>query len=260
MIKINVFLLAKIREHVYFISVVKYMLFIRQYLGLGVLCLALAVMLSGCEGEKNDPTGSEEYFKENPYSSDERTDPLPTDLDISPNIAQVGIIGQEIVFTASGGEGSFHWYVSSEDNGAVSSRGADQCVYRCKKVGNNDVLVTDDGGHFAAAHITPAADTMTVTPASVTLSGGALYVSFTVTGGTPPYSWTSGNASLGTVSYSASTSYTAGYTAVAGAYGQNTISVRDAEGRVASASVIQKFRTNNISNKAVIPMKMGIQN
>jgi len=215
------------------------MFFIRQYLGLGALCLALAVVLSGCEGEKNDPTGSEEYFKKNPYSSDERTDPLPTELDISPVIASIGIIGQEVVFTASGGSGSYHWSLSSEDNGAVSSRGANQCVYKCKKVGNNDVIVTDDGGQYAAAHITPATDTMTVTPASAALSGSSRYVSFTVTGGTPPYSWTSGNASLGTISYSASTSYTAGYTAASGAYGQNTISVRDAEGRIATASVTQ---------------------
>ena len=215
------------------------MLFIRQYLGSGVLCLALAVMLSGCEGEKNDPTGAEDYFKNNPYSSDKRTDPLPTELDILPAIAQIGIIGQEIVFTASGGDGSFHWSLSSEDNGELHSRGADQCVYKCKKVGNNDVIVTDDGGHYAAAHITPATDIMTVTPGEVVLSAGARYVAFTVTGGTPPYSWTSGNASLGTISYSAATSYTAGYTAASGAYGQNTISVRDAEGRVATASVTQ---------------------
>lgn len=217
----------------------KYMFFIRQYLGSGVLSLALALMLAGCEGEKDDPTGVDAYFKTNSYSSADRTDPLPTELDISPAIAQIGIIGQEVVFTASGGQGSYHWSLSSDDNGEVSAKGANQCVYKCKKVGNNDVIVTDDGGHYAAAHITPATDTMTVTPASVTLSSGSRYVSFTVTGGTPPYSWTSGSASLGTISYSASTSYTAGYTAVAGAYGLNTISVRDAEGRVATASVTQ---------------------
>jgi hypothetical protein len=228
-------------EMVIFKVIVKYMLFIRRFFFYSpvVLSVALAVMLAGCEGEKNDPTGAENYFKNNPYSSEERTDPLPSELEISPTSAKLGIIGQEVIFTASGGEGSFHWSLSSEDNGEVSAKGANQCIYKCKKVGNNDVILTDDGGHYAAAHITPATDTMTVTPASVTLSSGALYVSFAVSGGTPPYVWTSGNASLGTVSYSASTSYTAGYTAVAGAYGQNTITARDAEGRIASASVIQ---------------------
>lgn len=215
------------------------MFFIRQYLGLGVLSLALAVMLAGCEGEKNDPTGADAYFKTNSYSSAERDDPLPTTLEISPISAKINIIGQEVVFTASGGKGGYHWSLASAVYGELHSSGANQCLYKCKEVGNNDVILTDDDGHFAAAHITPATDTMAVTPASVTLSGGSRYVSFTVTGGTSPYTWTSGSASLGTVSYSASTSYTAGYTAVSGTYGQNTITVQDAEGRVATASVIQ---------------------
>ena len=215
------------------------MLLIRQYLGLGFLSMALALLMAGCEGEKNDPTGTDEYFENNPYSSDERDDPLPTTLDVSPDSAKMDIVGQEVVFTASGGKGGYHWSLASDVYGELYSSGANQCIYRCKKVGNNDVILTDDAGHFAAAHITPAADTMTVTPASVTLSSAERYVSFTVTGGTAPYSWTSGNASLGTISYSASTSYTAGYTATSGAYGENTISVRDAEGRVATASVTQ---------------------
>ena len=83
--------------------------------------------------------------------------------------------------------------------------------------------------------------TMTISPASVTLSAGALNASFTVSGGTPPYSWTSGNPGAGTVSYSAGSSYVAAYTAVAGAYGQNVITVIDAEGRTASATVTQSL-------------------
>ncbi len=215
------------------------MLFMRQFLGLGILSMALALMLSGCEGERDDTTGVDGYFKANPYTSAERTDPLPTTMDVSPISAKISIIGQEVVFTASGGTGSYHWSLANEDYGSLSSRGANQCIYTCKMVGNNDVIVTDDGGQYASAHISPVADTMSVTPASVSLSGSSRYVSFTVSGGTPPYSWTSGNASLGTVSYSASTSYTAGYTAAAGAYGQNNITVRDAEGRIATASVTQ---------------------
>ena len=217
----------------------KYIFFIRQYLGSGALCLALAVMLSGCEGEKNDPTGAEEYFKNNPYSSDKRDDPLPTMLEISPDSAEINVVGQEMAFTASGGKGSYHWSLASDVYGEVNSRGANQCIYKCKKVGNNDVILTDDDGHFAAAHITPVTDTMTVTPSSASTSSTSRYVAFTVIGGTLPYSWISGNASLGTVSYSASTSYTAGYTAASGVYGQNTITVRDAEGRIATASVTQ---------------------
>ncbi|MDP2991520.1 MAG: hypothetical protein Q8O57_13250, partial [Kiritimatiellota bacterium] len=111
--------------------------------------------------------------------------------------------------------------------------------YTCLQVGNNDVIVQDDSGHYAAAHISPVANTMTISPASAALAGGALNVSLAVAGGTPPYSWTSGNTALGTVSYSASSSYVAAYKAVASAYGQNVVTVIDAEGRTASATITQ---------------------
>jgi hypothetical protein len=214
------------------------MMFIGRCFGLGVFCLAL--LMAGCEGEKNDPTGSESYFENNPYSSDDRLDPLPSTLDISPPVATLDFVGQEVTFTVSGGEGNYHWSTSNNEYGETYSRGANQCLYRCKKVGNNDVIVTDDGGHFASAHISSSTEAMTVTPGSVTLISTEHYVAFTVSGGSAPYTWTSGNANLGTISYSALSSYTAGYTAVSGAYGQNTITVRDAEGRVATATVTQK--------------------
>jgi len=224
-----------------FKAIMKYMLFMGRFFfnTSFVLSVALAVLLSGCEGEKTDPTGAESYFKTNAYSSVPRDDPLVTTLKISPASAKIGIVGKEVVFTATGGTGSYYWALSNEDNGELSSSGANQSVYKCKQVGNNDVILTDDGGHYAAASITPEADAMTLTPSSVTLSSGSLYASFTVSGGTPPYTWTSGNASLGTVSYAASTSYTASYKAVAGAYGQNTITVRDTDGRIATATVTQ---------------------
>lgn len=210
----------------------------KRYAALGVIGLALVLMMSGCEGEKSDNTGADDYFKKTPYSSDERLDPILTDLVIEPGTAKIDIVGQEIIFTASGGDGKYNWYISN-DNGEINSHGANQCSYKCITVGNNDVIVQDGSGHYAAAHITPAIDDMTVKPSSVTLAGGASYVSFTVSGGTAPYFWTSGNTSLGTVSYSSSTTYTAAYTAIAGAYGQNTITVSDAEGQVATAAVIQ---------------------
>lgn len=205
----------------------------------GFFTLALALALLGCEGSKDDPTGTENYLNNNPYSSEERPDPLVTALLITPLVAAINIVGQEVIFTAKGGEGSYHWYLANEENGELSFHGANQASYKCKKIGNNSVIVQDDGGHFASAQVTPGADAMSLTPSTVTLSGGARYVAFTVTGGTPPYSWTVGNASLGIISYSAATSYTAGYTAVVGVYGQNIVTVRDSEGRIIAASVTQ---------------------
>lgn len=210
---------------------------------LAMVCLAVLLAFSGCEGTTTeDSSGVDAYLAAHPYTSAPRDTPLTSILQITPATATASIIGQTIVFLASGGGGAYHWGVSDSAGGKIESQGANQALYTCLQVGNNDVIVQDESGHYAVAHISPvAADTMTISPSSVSLSGGALNASFAVTGGTPPYSWTSGNTALGTVSYSASSSYLAAYTAVAGAYGQNVITVIDSGGRTASATVTQSI-------------------
>lgn len=203
-------------------------------------CLAMLMTFSGCEGTTDeDSSGVDSYLENNSYHSASRDTPSPNALQITPVSATASIVGQEIIFTAKGGYGAYHWSVANGGNGKIASRGADQAMYICLRVGNNNVIVQDDEGHFASATITPVVDAMTISPASVSLSAGELNASFTVRGGTPPYSWTSGNPGLGTVSYSADSSYVAAYKAVAGAYGHNVITVIDAEDRTASATIDQ---------------------
>ena len=208
---------------------------------LPIIWLAVLLAFSGCElSTDDDSSGVDAYLAAHPYTSASRDMPRPVVLTISPITATASIIGQTTIFTVSGGEGAYTWGVSDSANGKIVSRGADQAIYTCLVVGNNDVVVQDAAGHFASARITPVVDAMTINPASVSLSGGALYASFSVSGGTPPYSWTSGNPGMGTVSYSTGSSYVAAYMAVAGAYGQNEITVIDAEGRTTSATVTQE--------------------
>jgi len=210
---------------------------------LSIGCLAVLLAFSGCEGTTDeDSSGVDAYLAAHPYTSASRDTPLSPDLKItiSPAQSTASIVGQTIAFTAYGGDGAYHWGVSANANGKIESNGADQALYTCLQVGNNDVIVQDDSGHYAAAHISPVTDAMTISPSTVELTGGALNASFDVVGGAPPYSWTSGNTALGTVSYSASSSYVAAYKAVAGAYGQNVITVIDAEGRTVSATVTQE--------------------
>ena len=209
-----------------------------------LLGVATLIMLAGCEGSSNeDESGAEQYFAPNPYSSEPRTEPEAQTLDLAPLSYIVSYINQTVVFTVSGGEGDYHWSVSHPGNGSIHSQGANQAVYISSLVADNSITVQDDVGHFAASYIQTASSTnasaLTVSPASVTLSSGQQFASFTVSGGTAPFSWTSGNVRLGTVSYSAGTSYVASYTAVSGAYGQNVITVADSEGRIASATITQ---------------------
>ena len=128
-------------------------------------------------------------------------------------IASLTIVGLAVLLAFSGCEGT-----TEEDSSGVDS-------------------YLKAHPYTSASRDTPY--TMTISPVSVSLIGGALYASFTVSGGAPPYSWTSGNTAMGTVSYSASSSYLAAYTAVPGAYGVNVITVIDAEGRTASATITQ---------------------
>lgn len=209
--------------------------------GLPMACLAVILAFSGCEGTTDEnSSGVDAYLAAHPYTSVPRDTPSAVVLILSPANGTANVIGQTLVFKASGGDGAFHWGVSDSHNGKIDSKGADQAIYTCIVVGNNDVIVQDESGHYAVAHIAPVgADTVTVSPASVSLSGGALNASFSVSGGTPPYSWTSGNPALGAVAYSASSSYVAAYQAVAGVYGQNVVTVIDANGRTASATITQ---------------------
>lgn len=196
--------------------------------------------LGGCEGDTDeDAAGVDAYFEANPYSSEAREDPGSPDLEVEPDVATISIIGETVVFTGKGGEGPYTWSVSDPDYGHVDVDDWSQAIYTCDKVGNNDVIVQDKNGCSAAAHITPVEDTMTISPSTVDLVGSAYYAAFAVSGGTPPYVWSAGNVSMGTVSYSADTSHLAGYTAVPGAYGVNVVTVTDAEGRTASVTVTQ---------------------
>jgi len=205
-------------------------------------CLAVLLAFSGCEGTTNeDSSGVDAYIAAHPYTSASRDTPVASSMSILPDTCIVTIVGQTVAFMASGGDGAFHWGVSDNTKGKTESGGGNQALYTCLVVGENDVIVQDDSGHYAAAHISSTANAMTISPASVSLSGGALNASFAVSGGTPPYSWTSGNTALGTISYSASSSYVATYTAVVGAYGQNIVTVLDADGQSASATITQEL-------------------
>ncbi|MGI6088013.1 MAG: hypothetical protein ACOYCD_08760 [Kiritimatiellia bacterium] len=197
------------------------------------------VMLFGAGCESNsDETDVDDYFKNNEYQSIPRDTEDPLALEVTPAVAAVSIVGADVVFTAKGGVPSYKWRVSDKSKGNIVSVGRNQCRYVCLQVGNNTVRVEDQDGHFAVARVTPVQDVMAISPDEVKLVN-EWEAAFTVTGGSPPYSWSAGNPAVGTVSFSAAASYQAAYHGKPGVFGVNVITVRDAEGRTASAVVTQ---------------------
>jgi hypothetical protein len=124
------------------------------YLPMAGLAMLLAFSFSGCEGTTNeDSSGVDAYLAAHPYTSASRDEPLSAVLTISPLQAAADVVGQSIAFTASGGDGAFHWGVSDSTTGRIQGKGANQALYTCLVVGFNDAIVQDDSGHYAAAHI-----------------------------------------------------------------------------------------------------------
>ncbi len=208
-----------------------------------LLAAALGLMI-GCEGSstEDDASGVDKYFETESYASDPRYPLAAQEMDIKPPNVQISFIKQEVAFTVSGGNGIYHWHVGNSAKGAINAQGDNQALYVVTQLAENSVTVEDTAGHYAVAYLTPSTSTgavpLVVSPPSVTLATGQLQASFAAQGGHAPYVWVSGNIKLGSVTYAAQTSHIAAYTAVAGVYGQNVVTVTDADGRRASATII----------------------
>lgn len=208
---------------------------------------ALILTCVGCETGSEDETASvgdssgvDGYFASNPpYDGSDIGEPETTQMSIAPSSYSISIVDQQVAFVASGGEGDYSWSLSDTANGTLTTKGANQAVYSVKAIGNNSVIVQDAAGHYAIAYILPVTDSMTLTPVGLDMLSTVTSAGFAVSGGTPPYTWSVANPALGTVTYSSGSSYEASYTRVSGAAGVNVITVTDAEGRTASATITQ---------------------
>jgi hypothetical protein len=180
--------------------------------------------------------------------------PVPETNDVVRlNQTQVTIngAGGATTFTASGGTGNFTWRVSNSSLGnftALSGARNSSATYTASGVGNNTVTVTDAAGESATAIVqqTSSANAVTLNRTLVTLSPVDGTADFTASGGTGNFSWSVSNTDVGRiVSISGSRNADATYTVVSGATGQNTLTVRDAEGTSASATIIQTVLGEN---------------
>lgn len=87
------------------------------------------------------------------------------------------------------------------------------------------------------------ASALSVIPSYITLGPTNTYAVFEARGGTPPYTWSIGDTSLGTIP--ATTAHLITYTRVASKYGANAISLKDANGWMSTAAIWQPDTTNS---------------
>ena len=164
--------------------------------GLQVAGVALCLIaVPGCDSSDPSSDGAENYFDKNPYASQTRDPSLPASLLLTPTEGSATFVGQALSFSVSGGSSPYTWSVGISSIGSVSPATGSQTIYTCIDIGANSVIVYDSSGLSAVANISGAA--MTVDPTDVTLSSNSDLATFTVTGGTAPFTWTINDAALG---------------------------------------------------------------
>ncbi|MBI3089963.1 MAG: hypothetical protein HYY96_04795 [Candidatus Tectomicrobia bacterium] len=148
-------------------------------------------------------------------------------INVTPATANLETGGTQ-QFTASGGSGAFTW-VAESGGISVDTTGAGITYTAPGVTGEYDLLVFDSAGNGGMANITVGAPSnrLVITPSDVTLDQGQEAV-FTVSGGTPPYTFSGAAVTMvsnSTVSFSATEA------------GSFVITAADSGGRSASATI-----------------------
>jgi hypothetical protein len=159
-----------------------------------------------------------------------------TVLSISPPSATLANNGDTTVFLAVGGTAPYTWQVADGTRGHLSANSGNTVVYTRDTEGDNSVVLTDRYGNTAVAAVTQGnPDDMTISPASASLSYNTDTVVFVANGGLPPYHWSVADTSRGELNNDSGASVI--YTRLGP--GDNTVTLRDNDSHVATATVTQ---------------------
>ena len=204
---------------------------------LALIAVGSLAFAFGCEGSDSpNESDVDSFFDAHPFLSDPRgrtTNPLK----VSPRTATVEAVGQKVLISASGGATPYTWDVASSANGTVdSSSNWRQAIYTATTLNVNSVIVYDRKGNAAIATIRPAtgqALEITASPDTLELDGDTAVLDGT--GGAPPYTWTVGDTTRGTISSTTGNSIV--YTRTSA--GNNSVTLVDQNGTVANVVIIQ---------------------
>jgi hypothetical protein len=230
------------------------------------LVIAVGLLFPACEDEPS--TGGDDldtYFATHPYVSDPRNDSGVPPLTMIPISAIASFVGQQISFVISGGNPPYHWDVANTTYGRVdqSQDATDHAIYIANVVAPNSVIAYDSNGRSGIGEIVTGANNMQVTPLTATIPatnqpGGQ--IQFTVSGGIPPYqAWQVSRPDIATIS--ASGLYRSTGIAPVGAAVEVTVSILDAAGNVAEATVTHAaLQPGTVKIDQPSPFNIGVQN
>ena len=165
------------------------------------------------------------------------------DLDtlvIIPSSTSLDFNNEHAIFIGSGGLPPYTWSVVYPTRGHIVSGANDLIMeYERDDEGDQIIVLEDSQGDTTQAQITQAAPTPPViTPISVSLGTNELSYAFTVTGGTPPYSWLVLTPGAGTVNPNTGTSVV--YNRDPTFTGNSILRVTDSASQSALATITQE--------------------
>lgn len=168
---------------------------------------------------------------------------LVASASITPNTTTMGV-NESVSFRVSGGTAPFSWSVANANIGQISSSTG---LFTALAVGRTQVSVTDANG-LTARTGDIVVEALDIKPSSATIIAGQT-LQFSVSGGTPPYAWSSSDLTAGSID------------AVSGVFQANvparvTVSVTDSSGVSALSGNINIVPVPSLS---ISPMFMMLQ-
>jgi subtilisin family serine protease len=149
-----------------------------------------------------------------------------TQTTVAPETATLAV-NQKLQFTASGGSAPYTWRSSDSSIASVNNNGTVTGI----DAGIVLITATDANGVSATTgNVEIISTQLVLTPAAAVLGVGSV-LNFSVSGGTPPYSWATNNNDVATIDASGSLT--------AKAAGKVTVSVTDAQGFQGLSGVIE---------------------
>mgnify|MGYP001575153324 CR=1 FL=1 len=221
------------------------------------LAVAMAgfIMLTGCEDEPSadvEEMGDYQSDSHNAAYSDQVNEGLEITPggwtftsgyaeDEAPGGVPSDLTGLKVTFTASGGVPPYgEWWVAHSTIGTIDPITGVYTVDGDDEIGENLVSISDSVGHVASVTVITEFEDTTTAPLAIlpedstlTLSSAddlPYVINYTVSGGTPSYTWSATIPALGTIDEDSGV-----YTALSS--GENTIVVTDGNGQQESTTI-----------------------